>query len=65
MTNNKQAHYYISYKGLGEKEVTLEEFIQAEQHHGFFPKYGGVGPATGGFSSGDFSASVRYLEKAE
>jgi hypothetical protein len=62
---NKQPHYYISYKGLGEKEVTLEEFIRAEQQHGFHSKFGKDHPATGGFSSGDFSGTVQYLEQAK
>jgi hypothetical protein len=42
-------------------EITKAQFIAAERASGFRPKYGGDGPATGGFSSGPISYSVVHV----
>lgn len=56
--------YFISHEILGEKEVTKEEFIKAERQAGFYPKSGKSDDcATGGFSCGSLSGSVKYIKK--
>ena len=46
------------------QEVTKEEFIQAERCAGFRPKYGD-GLATGGFSGGGVSGSIRRTQETQ
>jgi hypothetical protein len=56
-----QARYYLSHSLFGEREVTREQFIAAERAAGFYPKFGQPDDlATGGFSSGDISGSIRH-----
>ncbi len=51
--------YYLSHKLIGEKEVTVEQFMEAERQAGFHAKFPGR-PATGGFGFGDISGKVRH-----
>jgi len=51
--------YFLEHPVFGKKEVTKEEWIQAERSAGFRPKHGGGGPATGGFSGNGISGSIR------
>lgn len=55
----KVKKYFLSFQGL-EKEVTKEEWIKAERGAGFYSKFGSDHEATGGFSSGGISGSIRY-----
>lgn len=55
--------YFLEHKIFGEKKVTREEWISAEREAGFYPKYGGDGPATGGFSGNGISGSIRPIKK--
>ena len=50
--------YHLKTVWSIEEEVTLDQWIQAEQAAGFFPKSGN-GPATGGFSSGSISGRIK------
>lgn len=61
--------YYLSAKlGSEEREVSLEEYCQAERNAGFRPKMSSdhpdymKTPATGGFSSGNISGRIKYGE---
>lgn len=57
-----QPRYFLSHSLFGEREVTKDQYIAAERMAGFHPKSGKSDDlATGGFSSGDISGSVRYL----
>jgi len=51
--------YFLEHPVFGSKEVTKEEWISAERAAGFHPKFGGDGPATGGFSGNGMSGSIR------
>jgi len=51
--------YFLEHSIFGKKEVTKEEWVQAERSAGFHPKCGGDGPATGGFSGNGISGSIR------
>jgi len=51
MAHDSDNRYYIVVKNQTAIEITKEEFIQAERHHGFRPKWDGE-LATGGFSGG-------------
>lgn len=55
--------YFLEHPIFGKKQVTKEEWIQAERSAGFRPKYGGDGPATGGFSGNGISGSMRLQKK--
>lgn len=58
-----EVKYYLSHPQLGEKEVTKEEFIQAERAAGFRSKSGRDDVcATGGFSGNGISGHVRYID---
>ena len=46
------------------QEVTREQWIRAERMAGFRPKYGGDGPATGGFSGYGVSGKIEYADSA-
>jgi len=59
--------YFLTYKDINgniikEEEVSKEEFIKAEQQAGFYSKFGQREIATGGFSCGNISGSVRYID---
>ena len=55
----KETKYFLKADFMDEyKEVTKEQFIQAERSAGFRPKGGGDGVATGGFSGGGVSGKV-------
>jgi hypothetical protein len=54
-------HYYLEAFGL-KREVTREEWIQAERAAGFRSKGGDNTEATGGFSSGCVSGSIEYVK---
>ncbi|EAM7657038.1 hypothetical protein GSB13_003858 [Salmonella enterica] len=56
--------YFLSHPAFGEKEVTQEEFINAERAAGFYPK-SGSGVATGGFGSGDIRGRVETTRIVE
>jgi hypothetical protein len=56
-------NYFLEHAIFGKKQVTREEWIKAERSAGFHPKYGGDGPATGGFSGNGISGSI--LPKAK
>ncbi len=46
--------YYVTTDDRGEREVSMDEFVQTERAAGFRPKYPDRGrPCTGGFSSID------------
>jgi hypothetical protein len=47
--SNSLERYWLKYPGLSWKEVTQDQFIQAERLAGFHPKVG-KGLATAGFS---------------
>lgn len=51
--------YFLEHSIFGKKQVTKEEWVSAERSAGFHPKYGGDGPATGGFSGNGISGSIR------
>ena len=57
-----KAHYYLKCGNEEEKEVTEQEFIDAEQAAGFRSKFGINSVATGGFSNGYTKGTVRYKE---
>lgn len=57
--------YFIKHALFGEKEVSKEEFIKAERAAGFRSKFGINNLATGGFTSGDVTGRVEYLEEEE
>lgn len=59
--SDQQQRYYLRHKLIGEKEVTVEQFMEAERQAGFYSKFPGK-PATGGFGFGDINGSVRYAE---
>lgn len=53
-------HYFVGVDGLGPmQEVTLEEWCRYENRAGFRSKSGPGTPATGGFSGGGISGSIR------
>lgn len=54
--------YYLSSEVHPEREVTEQEFIRAEQAAGFHSKFGRDHVATGGFSRGDVSGRVVYVD---
>ena len=51
--------YFLEHSIFGVKQVTRDEWIQAERSAGFYPKHGGDGPATGGFSGNGMSGFMR------
>lgn len=56
--------YFLEHPVYGVKQVTKEEWISAERSAGFYPKGGGDGPATGGFSSyGGIRGFIRPTRK--
>lgn len=62
--------YFLTYKDINgnvikEEEVSKEDFIKAEQQAGFYSKFGKDHVATGGFSCGNISGSVRYIKDEE
>lgn len=59
------AKYFIEHTLFGEKEVSKEEFIKAERSAGFRSKFGPDNLATGGFSSGDISGTIKYVKEEE
>jgi len=61
--NDSTYNYFLKHEIFGTKQVTKEEWIKAERSAGFYPKYGGDGPATGGFSGNGISGSI--LPKAK
>ena len=55
--------YYLKADFMDEyKEVSKQEFIQAEQNAGFRSKFGRNHLATGGFGSGGISGKIEYKE---
>jgi hypothetical protein len=65
--------YYLSVELAGEKierEVSLLEFCKAERQAGFRPKLPSsdsrymTTPATGGFSDGTITGSVKYFPES-
>lgn len=59
-----EPRYYLSHGALGEKEVSKEEFIKAEQAAGFHSKGGPDTCATGGFGAcGALRGRVSYKEE--
>ena len=55
-------NYYLEHPIFGKKEVTEEEWLQAERAAGFHSK-NGEGPATGGFRGHEgVSGSLRLKE---
>ena len=56
---NDEYNYFLEHPVFGSKQVTKEEWITAERAAGFHPKYGGDGPATGGFSGNGMRGSIR------
>jgi len=62
--NDVEYDYFLEHPIFGKKQVTKEEWISAERSAGFHPKYGGDGPATGGFSGNGISGSMR-LRKSD
>lgn len=54
--------YFLSIIGIdhSEVEVSREDWIGAERRAGFWPKGGGNGPATGGFSAGGIHGRIGY-----
>jgi hypothetical protein len=55
-----QPTYYLTHPDFGTKKVTREEWIAEESRQGFRSKFGPGHPATGGFSAGGVSGSIRY-----
>jgi len=62
----KACKYYLFHEALGEKEVTMEEYVKAERSAGFRPKdRSGEGlPATGGFGGSGIRGSVETTPEA-
>jgi hypothetical protein len=57
--------YFVVVKDHPPIEITKEQFMAAEQHHGFRSKFSGH-PATGGFGAGPIvSYSVRYVPEID
>ena len=52
-------NYYLEHSIFGVKQVSKEDWINAERAAGFYPKHGGDGPATGGFSGNGMSGFMR------
>ena len=62
----KEYKYYL--KAFYEEEwteVSQDEFIRAERHAGFRPKYGTGPVATGGFSGGGMKGRVEFRMEEE
>jgi len=57
----KSQQFFLSHPAFGEKEVTRQEYIQAERAAGFYPRSGDRDAlATGGFSThGGISGRVK------
>ena len=55
--------YYLKADFMNDyKEVSKQEFIQAEQSAGFHSKFGQDHLATGGFSGGGVSGKIEHRE---
>lgn len=54
--------YFLSSEHFPEKEVSEQEFIQAEQNAGFRSKFGPDHVATGGFSGRGMHGRVVYVQ---
>jgi hypothetical protein len=59
-TDTRKPTYYLTHPAFGTKKVSREEWIAEESRQGFRSKFGPGHPATGGFSSGGVSGSIRY-----
>lgn len=59
-TDTRTPTYYLTHPAFGTKKVTKEEWIAEESRQGFRSKFGPGHPATGGFSAGGVSGSIRY-----
>jgi hypothetical protein len=60
-----QERYFLETSWQDKKEVTKEQFIQAERNAGFHCKPGITGCATGGFSGGGVHGTVEYVKDKE
>ncbi len=63
--------FFLKYEGIGEKQVSMKDWIKAERQAGFRPRMSSDDPrymttmATGGFGSGNLSGSIKFEKISE